>query len=164
MSLADGLSVRRVAGILARVAREFLDRCQPRSDMRWVLVSLDRPTAMGHSMRQRDPKVLARMAQMRAKITVLQEALSGFFTDHHGGFHSEEARLRVRASTGRSSRHGPLGVGDRRSHDRDQQSGPRAEGSVELVGQRAGQSWAPGDLQLAVGVAEMPFHRLDGDE
>lgn len=34
-------------GILARVAREFLGRCQPRSDMRWVLASLDRPTAMG---------------------------------------------------------------------------------------------------------------------
>lgn len=35
---------------------------------------------------QRDPQVLARMARarMRAKITVLQEALSGFFTDHHG--------------------------------------------------------------------------------
>jgi transposase len=36
---------------------------------------------------QRDPKVLARMARarMRAKITVLEEALSGFFTDHHAG-------------------------------------------------------------------------------
>jgi transposase len=36
---------------------------------------------------QRDPKVLARMARarMRAKITILEEALTGFFTDHHAG-------------------------------------------------------------------------------
>jgi transposase len=35
---------------------------------------------------QRDPTVLARMAKarMRAKIAGLQEALRGFFTDHHG--------------------------------------------------------------------------------
>jgi transposase len=35
---------------------------------------------------QRDPKVLAEMAQgsMRAKISVLQEALTGHFRDHHG--------------------------------------------------------------------------------
>jgi transposase len=36
---------------------------------------------------QRDPKVLARMARarMRAKIADLEEALAGFFTEHHAG-------------------------------------------------------------------------------
>lgn len=35
---------------------------------------------------QRDPYVLARMARgsMRGKISVLQEALTGYFRDHHG--------------------------------------------------------------------------------
>ena len=34
---------------------------------------------------ERDPKVLAQMARaaMRGKITALQEAFTGFFTDHH---------------------------------------------------------------------------------
>jgi hypothetical protein len=34
---------------------------------------------------ERDPKVLAQMAHttMRRKIPVLEEALTGFFTDHH---------------------------------------------------------------------------------
>jgi transposase len=35
---------------------------------------------------QRDPKMLAQLAQrrLRAKRAALEEALSGFFTDHHG--------------------------------------------------------------------------------
>jgi transposase len=35
---------------------------------------------------ERDPKVLARLARgrMRAKLSVLEEAFTGFFTDHHG--------------------------------------------------------------------------------
>jgi transposase len=51
---------------------------------------------------QRDPKVLAQLAhrRMRAKLSVLEEALRGFFTDHHAAI----LRMMLDKSTGSASR------------------------------------------------------------
>jgi transposase len=48
---------------------------------------------------QRDPKVLAAMApgRMRAKTTVLQEAFTGYFTNHHAFLPADVSLRTVRA-------------------------------------------------------------------